>query len=76
MEQTIRNKIRQGNYVLSATNPTVVSALGAIPKPSSTEVRLICDCSRPHGQAGNDYISTRPFKFQTLDDATSELRLN
>ena len=75
-EQTIRNEIRQGNNVLSAIKPTIVSALGAIPKPNSTEVRLINDCSRPQGQAVNDYISTRSFKFQTLDDATHALRPN
>ena len=31
-EETIRDEIRQGNYVISATKPTVVSALGAIQK--------------------------------------------
>ena len=41
VEKTIRDEIQQGNYVISATKPTVVSALGAIPKPNSTEVRLI-----------------------------------
>ena len=76
VEQTIRDEIRQGNYVLSAIKPTIVSALGAIPKPNSTEVRLTHDCSRPHGQAVNDYISTRSFKFQALDDATHAQRPN
>lgn len=73
VQETIRDEIRQGNYVISATKPTVVSALGAIPKPNSTEVRLIHDCSRPHGHAVNDYITTGKFKFQTLDDATRAL---
>ena len=31
-EETIRDEIRQGNYVISATKPKVVSALGAIQK--------------------------------------------
>ena len=31
----------QGNYVISVVKPTVISALGAIPKPNSTEVRPI-----------------------------------
>ena len=44
--------------------PAVVSVLGAIPIPNSTEIRIIYDCSRPHGQAVNDYITTRSFKFQ------------
>ena len=72
VEQTIPDEIRQGNYVISTTKPTVVSALGAIPKPNST--RLIHDCSRPHGHAVNDYITTRLLKFQTLDDAIRALR--
>ena len=76
VEKTIRDEIQQGNYVISATKPTVVSALGAIPKPNSTEVRLIHDCSRPHGHAVNDFISTRSFKFQTLDDAIKLLKPN
>lgn len=76
VEQTIREEIMQGNYVTTSSKPTVVSALGAIPKPNSTEVRLIHDCSRPHGQAVNDYITTRSFKFQSLDDATKLLKPN
>ena len=63
------DKLQQGNYVLTAIKPTVVSALGAIPKPKFTEVRLIHDCSRPQGKAVNYFISTRSFKFQSLDDA-------
>ena len=74
MEETIHDEISQGNYVILATKLTVVSALGAIPKPNSTEVRLIHDCSRPHGHVVNDYITTGKFKFQTLDDATRALQ--
>lgn len=76
VEQTIREEIMQGNYVTTTIKPTIVSALGAIPKPQSTEIRLIHDCSRPPGQAVNDYISTRSFKFQTLDDAIKLLKPN
>ena len=73
VEQTIPDKIRQGNCVVSTTKPTVVTVLGAIPKPNSTEVRLIRNCSRLHGHAVNDYITTRLLKFQTLDDAIRAL---
>ena len=76
VEQTILSKISEGNYVITESKPTIVSALGAIPKPNSSEVRLIHDCSRPHGQALNDYISTHSFKFQTLDDAIALLKPN
>lgn len=74
VEQTIRDEIAQGNYVISAVKPRIISALGAIPKPNSPEIRLIHDCSRPNGQAVNDYISTDSFKFQTLDDAVKLLK--
>ena len=76
VEQTILDEIQQGNYVITAKKPTVVSALGAIPKPNSSKVRLIHDCSRPHGQAVNNFISIRSFKFQTLDDAIKLLKPN
>ncbi|KAL9952390.1 hypothetical protein ACROYT_G039640 [Oculina patagonica] len=76
VEQTILSEIREGNYVVTESKPAIVSALGAIPKPNSSEIRLIHDCSRPHGQALNDYISTHSFKFQTLDDAIAQLQPN
>ena len=43
VDETIRGEIMQGNYVISAVQPRIVSALGAIPKPESSEVRLIHD---------------------------------
>ena len=76
VEATIRDEIAQGNYVTSAVKPRIVRALGAILKPTPSEVRLIHDCSRPHGQAVNDYITTDSFKFQTLDDAIKLLQPN
>ena len=76
VEQTIISGIAEGNYVITDTKPVIVSALGAIPKPDTTEVRLIHDCSRPLGHALNDYITTQSFKFQTLDDAIKLLKPN
>ena len=76
VEQTILGKIADGNHVVTDIKPTIISALGAIPKPDSSEVRLIHDCSRPPGWALNDYISCSSFKFQTLDDATKMLQPN
>lgn len=76
VEQTILEEIKQGNYEITNQKPTVVSALGAIPKPNKNEIRLIHDCSRPQGQAVNDFISTNSFKFQTLDDAIKLLGPN
>lgn len=76
VEQTILEEIAEGNYIVTEVKPTIVSALGAIPKPNSSEVRLIHDCSRPPGRALNDYISCQSFKFQTLDDAIKLLKPN
>ena len=76
VKQTIRGEIAHGNYVILAVKPRIISTLGAIPKPNSSEIRIIHDCSRPHGQAVNDYISTQSFKFQTLDDAVKLLNPN
>ena len=76
VEQTIHEDILQGNYAITASKPKVVSALGAIPRPNSTEIWLIHDCSRPHGQTVNDYITTRSFKFQKLDDAIKLIKPN
>ena len=42
--------------LLIKDKPTVISAIGAIPKPDSDEVRLIHDCSMPEGQGLNSYV--------------------
>lgn len=76
VEQTILDEIAEGNYIITKEKPTIISALGAIPKPDSDEVRLIHDCSRPQGEAVNDYITTKAFKFQTLNDAIKLLQPN
>ena len=76
VEQTILGEIAEGNYIVTDVKPAIVSALGAIPKPNSSEVRLIHDCSRPPGRALNDYICCQSFKFQTLDEAIKLLRPN
>ena len=53
--------------------PTIVSALGAIPKPNGG-IRLIHDASRPTGRALNDYaVMECNLTFQTLDDAVTHL---
>ena len=51
-------EIQKGNYHTVYEKPTVISVIGAIPKPDSDEVRLIHDCSMPQGKAVNDYISS------------------
>ena len=70
VEETIRDEIHQGNYIITQEKPTIVSAIGAVPKANSDELRLIHDCSMPEGLGVNSYV---PFldklHFQTIDDA-------
>ena len=74
VEKTIMDEIRQGNYIVTGDRPTIISALGAIPKPESQEVRFIHDCSMPKGQALNEYLDIEHFKYQTLDDALKMIK--
>ena len=60
-----------GNYVIARTKPSIVSALGAIPKPNSENIRLIHDCSRPAHSNVNSYVTTQHFSYVTLDKAFS-----
>ena len=70
VEQTLRDELREGNYVISPTKPTIVSAIGAVPKANSDELRLIHDCSMPKGQGVNSYVPTLDkLHFQSIDDA-------
>ena len=70
VEKQIRCEIDHGHYRICGAPPTIVSALGAIPKPDSDKVRLIHDCSRPPGVALNDFAPIDKLSFQTVDDAT------
>ena len=69
VEEMILEEIEAGNYVLSDCKPVIVSALGAVPKPDSDDLRVIHDCSMPPGRGVNTYIEIEKQSFQTLDDA-------
>ena len=69
-EAQILEEIFQGHYKLAGIQPDIVSAIGAIPKKDSDEVRLIHDCSRPVGSSLNSHATIEKQKFQTLDEAT------
>ena len=70
VEQTLQEEIAEGNYVITPNRPTIVSALSAVPKVGSQELRLIHDCSMPVGRGVNSYVpSLDKFHFQTIDDA-------
>ena len=69
VEATILEELSAGNYIIASEKPVIVSALGAVPKPDSEDLRLIHDCSMPHGLGVNSYIDIEKQSFQTLDDA-------
>ena len=76
VENQIRDEIRNGNYVITQTKPTIVSALGAIPKPDSDKIRLIHDCSRPKHLNVNSYATTQHFSYVTVEQAVSQIKPN
>ena len=59
VEEAIREEMQRGNYIVTTAKPTIVSALGAIPKPDSDKIRLIHDCSRPQHSNVNLYSDTK-----------------
>ena len=61
-------EVDNGNYQITERKPTIVSALGAIPKPNG-KIRLIHYCSRPDNLAVNHYASLDPCKYDSLQDA-------
>ena len=64
-------EIEHGHYVVCDTPPRIVSPMAAIPKPDC-DVRLIHDCSRPIGEAVNNYCSTDwQQKFSRVDNAAA-----
>ena len=70
VEQTLREEIAEGSYIITPNRLTIVKALSAVPKAGSQELRLIHDCSMPVGRGVTSYVpSLDRFHFQTVDDA-------
>ena len=69
VEKQILYEIACNRYIVCDSKPTIVSALGAVPKPNSPDIRLIHDCSRPLGSGLNCYAYSDSFKFNTVDGA-------
>ena len=69
----ILTEIEVGNYVICDSPPEIISPIAVIPKPDG-DVRLIHDCSRPIGNAVNDYCTTDwKQKFSTVDEAAARM---
>lgn len=70
----VKKEIECGNYVVCETAPKIISPMAVIPKTDG-DVRLIHDCSRPHGEAVNDHCSTDWHqKFSRVDDAAKLMK--
>ena len=70
VEDQIKEELANGRYQIATSRPSIVSALGAIPKPDGASVRIIHDCSRPQGNAVNDLAVGETFRYQSIQDAT------
>ena len=71
VESQIQYELSHGHYKLCNSPPIIISALWAIPKPDSTQVRLIHDCSQPAGSSLNDFASVDKMSFETIDNAVN-----
>ena len=77
VEKALRDEILHGNYIITTEKPIIVSALGAIQKPDSDNVRLIHDCSRPLNRNVNSYTDIQHhYSYVTVDKAVSLIKCN
>ncbi len=68
VEKQILEEIDNNRYIICNSPAKINSSLGALRK-SSGGVRILHDCSRPHGASLNSYATTHKFKYQTVDRA-------
>ncbi len=73
VEKQLKAEIQQGHLITTPHKPTIINAIGAVPKENCDELRLITDASRPEGHSLNSYMKLNPFKFDTVDNAVSLL---
>ena len=69
VEKQILTELEENRYIITSHPATITSAIGAIPKKNSHNVRLIHDCSKPVGYALNDYATNNLFRYQNIQDA-------
>ena len=62
-ESSILEEIEAGNYAITTHKPTIISALRAVLKPDSDELRLIHDCSMPPSLGVNNHIAIEKQTF-------------
>lgn len=61
----------EGNFIITDKPPTIISPLGAVPKPGSDKIRLIHDASRPENISLDSFSETETNRYQSMDDALS-----
>lgn len=71
VESQILTELEHGHYLKTDHKPTIISAISAISKKNTDNIRLIHDCSRPIGKAVNDFAPSDTFRFETIQDAAS-----
>ena len=72
VQAQIEVELANGRYVTTTSKPSIVSALGAIPKDNG-KIRLIHDCSRPIGNSLNSYAEKDTVQFQSVREAAGKL---
>ena len=75
VEIQLRNELALGNYVITKKIPTIVSSLGAVPKPNG-EIRLIHDASQPVGISLNSYTSDTNCSYMDMRHALKLIKPN
>ena len=73
VEQVILEELQAGNYKVAESKPAIVSALGAVPKQDSDEIRVIHDASRPPGKSLNTFATDLKCQYTSLDKVIDAL---
>ena len=73
-EEQLSEGLSLGHFAMSSTPPTIVNAIGAVPKRASSELRMIMDCSQPFAASANSYMDLDHYKYVTVDEAACQAK--
>ena len=74
VEKQLLSEIAKGHYVITDNKPSIISALGAIPKKDTDELRIIHDCSQPIDNGVNSLFTVQKHSFESVDSAIRHLK--
>ena len=74
IEEQLSEGLSLGHFATSTALPTIVNAIGAVPKRDSSELRMIMDCSRPFAASANSYMDLDHYKYVTVDEAACQAK--